>query len=67
MDAYRWLNSEAEVGGGRMLPLHLTPYIIALPYRVSAFEKLLFWLAEQPGSWFARGDEIVDSWTAQNQ
>jgi hypothetical protein len=67
MDAYRWLDSEAEAGGGRMLPLHLTPYIIALPYRISAFEKLLGWLAEQPGSWFARGDEIVDSWTAQNQ
>ncbi|HLL59450.1 MAG TPA: polysaccharide deacetylase family protein [Allosphingosinicella sp.] len=67
MDAYRWLDSEAEVDGGRMLPLHLTPYIIALPYRISAFEKLLAWLAEQPGAWFARGDEIVDSWTAQNQ
>jgi hypothetical protein len=67
MDGYRWLDSEAAVGGGRMLPLHLTPYIIALPYRISAFEKLLGWLAEQPGAWFARGDEIVDSWTAQNQ
>jgi hypothetical protein len=66
IDAYRWLDSEAEGGGGRMLPLHLTPYIIGLPYRISAFEKLLGWLAEQPGAWFTRGDEIVDSWTAQN-
>lgn len=64
-DAFAWLAAEAERHGGRMLPLHLTPYIIALPYRIAAFEGLLRWLAEQPGAWFARGDEILDEWTAQ--
>jgi allantoinase len=63
-DAYRWLASE---GAGRILPLHLTPYIIALPYRINAFERLLAWFAEQPGAWFARGDELLDAWVAQTE
>jgi hypothetical protein len=62
-DAYNWLAAEAELHGGRMLPLHLTPYIMGLPYRISAFEGLLEWLAAQSGAWFARGDEILDSWS----
>ena len=63
-DAYGWLAHEAEAHGGRMLPLHLTPYIIGLPYRIDAFEALVRWLAEQPGAWFATGSEILDSWSA---
>jgi allantoinase len=61
-DAFARLASE---GTGRVLPLHLTPYIIALPYRIDAFERLLGWLAAQPAAWFARGDAIVDAWAAQ--
>jgi len=61
-DAYAWLAGE---GSGRILPLHLTPYIIALPYRIDAFERLLGWLAAQPGAWIARGDAVLDAWKAQ--
>lgn len=57
-DAYAWLDGEAD-GGGRMLPIHLTPYISGLPYRIDAIEALLAWLAAQPGAWFARGDAVV--------
>lgn len=64
-DAYGWLAGEPETRGGRMLPLHLTPYIMGLPYRMDAFEGLVHWLAGQAGSWFARGDAILDSWKAQ--
>lgn len=65
-DAFGWLAKEAgESGGGRMLPLHLTPYIMGLPYRIGAFEELVRWLAEQPEAWIARGSDIFDSWTAQ--
>jgi allantoinase len=60
-DAFDWLASEP---GGRMLPLHLTPYIIGLPYRIGAFEALLDRLARK-GAWFATGSEIVDSWEEQ--
>ena len=64
-DAYGWLAGEAANHGGRMLPMHLTPYIMGLPYRMDAFEGLLRWFADQPGAWFARGDAILDSWSAQ--
>lgn len=60
-DAHDWLTSEAARFGGRMLPLHLTPYIMGLPYRIDAFEKLLANLASRSGNWFARGDQIVDA------
>ncbi len=61
-DAYGWLANEAETHGGRMLPLHLTPYIMGLPYRIDAFEALVRWLSEQPGAWFATGSDILDHW-----
>lgn len=59
MDAYEWLRNESTKYGGRMLPMHITPYIMGLPYRIDAFEGLLRWLAEQPDHWFARGDELA--------
>lgn len=59
-DAYRWLSGEAQHYGGRILPLHLTPYIMGLPYRIDAFERLLAWLKDQPDHWFATGNEIVE-------
>lgn len=61
-DAYAWLVGE---GAGRVLPLHLTPYIIGLPYRIDAFERLLGWLVGQPDAWVTCGDAIVDAWKAQ--
>lgn len=62
LDAHDWLAKEAaEQGGGRLLPLHLTPYIIGLPYRMDAFERLLADLAARPDTWFARGSDILNS------
>ena len=64
-DAFDWLADEAEAsGGGRMLPLHVTPYIMGLPYRIGAFESLLADLKTR-GAWFARGCDIVDTWEKQ--
>jgi len=61
LDAHDWLTAEARAqGGGRLLPLHVTPYIMGLPYRMDAFERLLANLAVRPDTWFARGDEICD-------
>ena len=64
-DAFDWLATESATHGGRVLPLHITPYIIALPYRIAAFEKLLANLSARPQAWFATGQEIVDSWQKQ--
>jgi len=61
LDAHDWLAGEAAASGGaRMLPLHLTPYIIGLPYRMDAFERLLADLSARPQTWFARGGDIFD-------
>lgn len=64
-DAFEWLAGEAAIHGGRMLPLHITPYIMGLPYRIDAFEALLAKLLERPQAWFATGQEIVDCWRSQ--
>lgn len=61
-DAFDWLAGE---NGGRILPLHLTPYIIGLPFRIGALEEALGQLSNRPEAWFATGGEIVASWTAQ--
>jgi len=64
-DAFEWLAAEADTHGGRVLPLHVTPYIMALPYRIAAFEQLLLNLAARPRGWFATGQQIVASWRDQ--
>ncbi len=65
-DAFDWLAAEAaSSGGGRMLPIHVTPYIMGLPYRIAAFERLLARLAAREACWFARGGAIVDAFVAQ--
>lgn len=65
-DAFSWLRQEAlATGGGRMLPLNVTPYITGLPYRMDAFDALLAWLAAQPDHGFATGGEIAAAANAQ--
>jgi allantoinase len=58
-DACTWIEGETERFGGRMLPLHITPYILGLPYRIGAFETLLAWLANRPGAWLTGVSDIV--------
>jgi allantoinase len=58
-DAFDWLAGE---NAARILPLHITPYIIALPYRIAAFEALLRDLASRAEAWVATGGEILDVW-----
>jgi allantoinase len=65
MDAFDWLAEEAKNFGGRILPLHVTPYIIGLPYRIDAFERLLMELAARPEAWVATGEEMVSVWKEQ--
>lgn len=64
-DAFDWLAGEASAHGGRMLPLHITPYIMGLPYRIDMFEKLLGELTTQPEAWFATSGNIVSAWEGQ--
>jgi allantoinase len=70
LDAFDWLAAEAAGrfgrGGGRILPMHITPYIIGLPYRIDAFEGLLQLLVARAEAWFATGGEIVSEWEGQS-
>jgi allantoinase len=55
-DAFGWLAAE---GAPRVLPLHVTPYILGLPFRIGAFEQLLGWLAQQDRTVFATAGELA--------
>ncbi len=66
-DGFDWLVGEARTYGGRLLPLHVTPYIMALPYRIEAFETLLKDLAGRAEAWVAPGGSIVDHWSGQQR
>lgn len=68
-DAFDWLAAEAAAqgGAGRMLPVHLTPYIMGLPYRIKALEDWLQGISQRPESWFATGEEIIAHWHKQEQ
>ncbi|QUM72962.1 hypothetical protein [Sphingopyxis granuli] len=62
MDAYTLLHGEAStLGASRMLPLNVTPYIMGLPYRIDALERLLDWLTDQDDAAFHTLGEIADA------
>ncbi|MEL7197745.1 MAG: polysaccharide deacetylase family protein [Pseudomonadota bacterium] len=69
-DSFDWLAAEAKgtdytQGGGRMLPIQLTPYIMGLPYRIGALEELLEDFAKREEAWIAPGADIVAEWETQ--
>jgi len=69
-DAFDWLAAEAKGnsyanGGGRLLPVHLTPYILGQPFRISAVEQLLSDFAMREEAWIATGADIVAEWERQ--
>lgn len=63
-DAFALLSDEATRFGGRMLPLNVTPYVMGLPYRMDAFERLLAWLAAQPDAAFLSTGEVAGALAA---
>ena len=52
---------EAARFGARMLALNITPYIMGLPYRIAAFERLLDWLVARDGVGFLKTGEDADA------
>ena len=55
----------ARQRSARLLPIHLTPYVMGLPYRIAALEALLARIAARDEAWFATGKEIIEAWSAQ--
>ncbi len=64
-DACDWLSDEAARFGGRMLPLHLTPYVMGLPYRIGALEALLHSLRDNPDAAFFTAGDVAQRAAAQ--
>lgn len=58
-DACDWLEGEAATHSGRMLPLHLTPYITGLPYRIDALDALIGRLGARDTTLFATTGSLV--------
>ncbi|MHB9878542.1 polysaccharide deacetylase family protein [Pacificimonas sp. ICDLI1SI03] len=52
-DAFAWLESEKDQ---RVLPLHLTPYIMGLPFRMNALEELIAWMAHRGAGFVTAAD-----------
>ncbi|WP_138378872.1 polysaccharide deacetylase family protein [Luteithermobacter gelatinilyticus] len=63
-EACEFLAQEAERGGGRVLHLSLTPYIIGQPFRIHILHQLLQMLSEKDYLWPATGAEILAAWKA---
>ncbi|RVT90993.1 polysaccharide deacetylase family protein [Sphingomonas crocodyli] len=60
-DATMLFEGEGARFGARLLALNLTPYIMGLPYRITAFEGLLDWLVAREGVGFVTTGEVAKS------
>lgn len=66
MQAFTRLRTEAgECGGGRILSLSVSPWIMGYPHRIAALERLLGRLLDSNSIWHADGIEIADAFSAQ--
>lgn len=65
MEAFKFLTSEAETSGGRILHLSLTPYVIGQPFRIHILKRILSKLVESGEIWNATGAEIAQQWRNQ--
>ncbi|PZW45805.1 polysaccharide deacetylase [Humitalea rosea] len=64
--AHTVLDAEAEAtGGGRVLTLVLTPWLMGQPHRIRALGVMLDALLARGSLWPATGAEILDAWRAQ--
>lgn len=63
--AHATLDAEARAtGGGRILTLAITPWLMGQPHRSRALAGLLDQLLAQGGVWPATGADILDCWRA---
>ncbi|KPJ80257.1 MAG: hypothetical protein AMJ58_09175 [Gammaproteobacteria bacterium SG8_30] len=65
IDCFEFLYREAAEYGGRILSLPLRPWLIGVPHRIGALERILDHVVARAGVWSATGAEILASWRAQ--
>lgn len=64
--AHAALDAEAQAtGGGRILTLSVTPWLMGQPHRIRAFAGLLDAILARGSVWPATGAEIATAWRAQ--
>ena len=64
--AHATLDAEAQAtGGGRVLTVAVTPWLMGQPHRIRAFGAMLDAILARGGVWSATGAEIAASWRAQ--
>jgi hypothetical protein len=64
--AHAALDAEAAAtGGGRILALSVTPWLMGQPHRIRAFGAMLDAILAKGGVWNATGAEIAQAWQAQ--
>lgn len=64
--AHATLDAEAQAtGGGRVLTLSVTPWLMGQPHRIRAFGAMLDAILARGGVWSATGAEIAAAWRAQ--
>ncbi len=51
---------------GRLLVLHLHPWLIGQPFRIACLDTALGHIAQRPGVWAATGSDIID-WFRRNR
>jgi peptidoglycan/xylan/chitin deacetylase (PgdA/CDA1 family) len=64
--AHAALDAEAAAtGGGRILTLSVTPWLMGQPHRIRAFGAMLDAILAKGSVWNANGAQIAESWRAQ--
>jgi peptidoglycan/xylan/chitin deacetylase (PgdA/CDA1 family) len=63
-DAFDVLYRESEESG-RVVAISLHPFIVGLPYRISALERGLEYICRHDDVWLATGEEVSDSFRTQ--
>jgi hypothetical protein len=66
MRAFQWLSLEAgAAGGGRILSLSVSPWIMGYPHRIATLQRLLARILNSGSGWHANGMQIADTFTMQ--
>ena len=64
-DQFSVLYAETERYGGRIMSIVLTPYLAGMHYRIKYLDKILAWIGQHDGVWFATGAEILDAFKSR--
>src|SRR5262249_58698093 len=66
MRAFQRLAAEAgESGGGRILSLSVSPWIMGYPHRIATLQRMLGRILESGSVWHANGMQIADTFMMQ--